>query len=57
MPVADIEQAIEVEATDLRRLVGRHSDPLAFTYIRSWVGPGVQLVLRPGNRPAEPRAG
>jgi DUF3093 family protein len=47
VPVTDIEQAIDLSATELRRLVGRHSDPLAFTYIRSWVGPGVQLVLRP----------
>ena len=53
VPVAEIEQAIDLGATELRRLVGRHSDPLAFTYIRSWVGPGVQLVLRP---PAEPQA-
>jgi hypothetical protein len=50
MPVADIDQAIDLTAAELRRLVGRHGDPLAFTYIRSWVGPGVQLVLRP---PAE----
>ncbi|MDQ1721767.1 MAG: hypothetical protein QOI26_1501, partial [Pseudonocardiales bacterium] len=39
-------------ATELRRLVGRHSDPLAFTYIRSWIGPGVQLVLRRRDRAA-----
>jgi hypothetical protein len=51
LPVAEVEQAIDLSATELRRLVGRHSDPLAFTYIRSWVGPGVQLVLRP---PADP---
>ncbi|HEX8304653.1 MAG TPA: DUF3093 domain-containing protein [Jatrophihabitans sp.] len=49
--VTEIEQAIDLSPTELRRLVGRHSDPLAFTYIRSWVGPGVQLVLRP---PADP---
>jgi hypothetical protein len=47
VPVSDVAQAIDLSATELRRLVGRHSDPLAFTYIRSWVGPGVQLVLRP----------
>jgi hypothetical protein len=49
--VTDIEQAIDLTPVELRRLVGRHGDPLAFTYIRSWIGPGVQLVLRP---PAEP---
>ncbi len=42
-----VEQAIDLSPTELRRLVGRHSDPLAFTFIRSWVGPGVQLVLHP----------
>ncbi|HEX8092901.1 DUF3093 family protein [Jatrophihabitans sp.] len=57
VPVARIEQAIDLSAGELRRLVGRHSDPLAFTYIRSWVGPGVQLVLRPpaGPQPADRR--
>ncbi|HEX8768207.1 MAG TPA: DUF3093 domain-containing protein [Jatrophihabitans sp.] len=51
LPVTEVEQAIDLSAAELRRLVGRHGDPLAFTYIRSWVGPGVQLVLRP---PADP---
>jgi Protein of unknown function (DUF3093) len=57
--IAEIDQAIGLSPTELRRLVGRHSNPLAFTYIRSWVGPGVQLVLRPptGKQPAdEPQA-
>jgi hypothetical protein len=54
LPVADIDQAIDLSAPDLRRLVGRHADPLAFTYIRSWVGPGVQLVLRPASREVPP---
>jgi hypothetical protein len=54
--VTEIEQAIDLSPTELRRLVGRHSDPLAFTYIRSWVGPGVQLVLRPPAGPPQ-RAG
>jgi hypothetical protein len=64
VPVTEVEQAIDLNATELRRLVGRHSDPLAFTYIRSWVGPGVQLVLRPpadrrqaGTRLAGPGSG
>ncbi|HST48259.1 DUF3093 domain-containing protein [Jatrophihabitans sp.] len=52
--VADIEQAIDLTPLELRRLVGRHGDPLAYTYIRSWIGPGVQLVLRP---PAAPPPG
>ncbi|HEV2887146.1 MAG TPA: DUF3093 domain-containing protein [Jatrophihabitans sp.] len=54
--LADIERAIDLSAAELRRLVGRHGDPLAFTYIRSWIGPGVQLVLRPpaDREPAQP---
>lgn len=52
LTLAEVEQVIDLNATELRRLVGRHSDPLAFTYIRSWIGPGVQLVLRP---PVDPR--
>ncbi|MEO7260592.1 MAG: DUF3093 domain-containing protein [Jatrophihabitantaceae bacterium] len=52
LQLAEVEQVIDLSATELRRLVGRHSDPLAFTYVRSWIGPGVQLVLRP---PADPQ--
>jgi Protein of unknown function (DUF3093) len=43
--VTGIEQVIPLSATELRRLVGRHSNPTSFVYIRSWVGPGLQLVL------------
>jgi hypothetical protein len=50
MPVTEIEQGFQLSSTELRRLVGRHGDPLAFTFIRPFVGPGVQLVL---SRPAE----
>jgi Protein of unknown function (DUF3093) len=46
--VTEIEQSYRLNPAALRRLVGRHGDPLAFTYIRPFVGPGVQLVL---NRP------
>lgn len=61
LDLAELEQAIDLDAAELRRLVGRHSDPLAYTYIRSWIGPGVQLVLRPAprgstGRPADPEA-
>jgi hypothetical protein len=56
VPVADVEQAIDLSAVEVRRLVGRHGDPSAFTFVRSWVGPGVQLVLRPAaeRTPASP---
>ena len=50
VPVTEIDQAVDLSPPELRRLVGRHGDPLAYTYIRSWVGPGVQLVLQPGSR-------
>lgn len=43
--VAEIDQTFGLGSAQLRRLVGRHGDPLAFTYIRPWIGPGVQLVL------------
>jgi hypothetical protein len=49
IPVTEIEQSFRLSSTELRRLVGRHGDPLAFTFIRPFVGPGVQLVL---GRPA-----
>jgi Protein of unknown function (DUF3093) len=54
LDLSRVEQLIDLSATELRRLVGRHGDPLAYTFIRSWVGPGVQLVLRP---PADWAAG
>lgn len=54
LELSRVELAIDLSPTELRRLVGRHGDPLAHTFIRSWVGPGVQLVLRP---PAEMPAG
>ncbi len=51
LPIAEIAEAIDLSGTELRRVVGRHGDPLAYNFIRSWVGPGVQLVLV--DRPAE----
>jgi hypothetical protein len=45
LPVTRIAAAIDLSPTELRRLVGRHGDPLAYNFIRSWVGPGVQFVL------------
>lgn len=53
--LASIERAIALSPTELRRLVGRHSDPSAFTFVRSWVGPGVQLVLTPPPPGTPPR--
>jgi hypothetical protein len=51
IPVADIAEFHRLTATELRRVVGRHGDPLAYNFIRSWVGPGVQLVLAPQPEP------
>jgi hypothetical protein len=45
LPVTEVDRSYPLSYAELRRLVGRHGDPLAFTYIRPWVGPGVQLVL------------
>lgn len=54
LPVAEIEQSYRLGPAELRRLVGRHGDPLGFTFIRPWIGPGVQLVLsRPEVDPAD----
>jgi hypothetical protein len=55
LELSRVSKAIGLSATELRRLVGRHSDPTAFVFIRSWVVPGVQLVLRP--RPADLNGG
>jgi Protein of unknown function (DUF3093) len=55
VPVTEIEQSYLLNPAELRRLVGRHGDPLAFTFIRSFIGPGVQLVLsRPATAEDEP---
>jgi hypothetical protein len=51
LPIQRIERIYPLSYAELRRVVGRHGDPLAFNFIRSWVGPGVQLVLHP--EPAE----
>ncbi len=45
LALTEIVQAIDLTETELRRVDGRHGDPLAFNFIRGWVGPGVQLVL------------
>jgi hypothetical protein len=55
VPLELIEAAIGLTAGELRRLVGRHADPTCYSFIRSWIGPGVQLVLRPADpRPDGP---
>jgi hypothetical protein len=45
LALADIRTAVGLSSTELRHLVGRHSDPVSHTFVRSWVGPGVQLIL------------
>jgi hypothetical protein len=54
LDLRQVTQAISLSATELRRLVGRHGDPIAHVFIRSWIGPGVQLVLqRPSSDDAD----
>lgn len=50
-----IDAMIALDPVSLRRLVGRHGDPVAFVFIRSWIGPGVQLVLDPRMQPDDAR--
>jgi hypothetical protein len=45
IPLNDLSGAVELDATTLRRVVGREGDPAAFISIRPWIGPGVQLWL------------
>jgi hypothetical protein len=47
-----VVRIIPLRPAELRRLVGRHSDPSSFVWIRSWIGPGMQLMLAEGA--AEP---
>ena len=44
--LVDVQRAIRLSPNELRKLVGRHSDPTALVFVRSWIGPGLQLVLR-----------
>ena len=45
LPLRFVESAVALDAATLRRVVGREGDPAAFTVIRPWIGPGVQIVL------------
>ncbi len=54
LPVGEIAHMYSLDYAQLRRVVGRHGDPLAFTFVRTWVGPGVQLVLTPPPAPPLP---
>ena len=51
LPAAEVDEAYSLSYTELRRVVGRHGDPTAFNFVRSWVGPGVQLILTPPPPP------
>ena len=51
LPVRDIVEVHALSYSELRRVVGRHGDPSAFTFVRSWVGPGVQLILNTSDVP------
>jgi hypothetical protein len=45
LPLAVIETVVPLDATTLRRLVGRYGDPASFISTRPWVGPGIQIIL------------
>lgn len=45
LPLAVITSVVILDAFTLRRAVGRYGDPLAFTSIRAWIGPGVQILI------------
>jgi hypothetical protein len=45
LPLRFISGWVSLDATTLRRVVGREGDPAAFLSIRPWIGPGVQLWL------------
>lgn len=53
LPLADIRRAIRLSPNELRKLVGRHSDPAAQVFVRSWIGPGLQLVLHDAHGAAD----
>jgi Protein of unknown function (DUF3093) len=45
LPLAVIAGGVPLDATSLRRLVGRYGDPASYVAIRAWVGPGIQIIL------------
>jgi Protein of unknown function (DUF3093) len=45
LPLRYISEAISLDSTTVRRVVGRDGDPLAFVSIRPWIGPGVQVLV------------
>ena len=51
LPLSAVETVITLDATTLRRLVGRYGDPAAFLSMRPWIGPGVQIVLADPDDP------
>lgn len=52
LPARYIEAVIPLDATTMRRLLGRDGDPAAFLATRPWVGAGVQIVLDDPEDPA-----
>lgn len=51
VPLKFVTGAIQLDERSLRRLVGRHGDPLAFVSIRPWIGPGVQVLINDVDDP------
>jgi len=51
LPLELCSGVVALEATTLRRLVGREGDPQAFVAIRPWIGPGVQFWVDDADDP------
>jgi len=48
-----IVEVIPLKGESVRRLVGRHGDPTAYVYYRSWISSAVQLVLDGSVQPTD----
>ncbi len=45
LPLAVVNGVVGLDATTLRRVLGREGDPAAYLATRPWIGPGVQMWL------------
>jgi Protein of unknown function (DUF3093) len=52
LPLRYVSGVVGLDASTLRRVVGREGDPAAFVALRPWIGPGVQLWLDDPDDPA-----
>jgi hypothetical protein len=45
LPLRYVSGCVALDATTLRRVIGREGDPASYLAIRPWIGPGIQLWL------------